>query len=99
VIGRRKSKKTKEFAIEPNGQLPDGKKFDDYFGLREAVSHHDDDFAQGFAEALIEYGLGRPYGFTDQDLSDEIMDAAKGSDYEISRFVHALVQSKPFRTK
>ncbi len=99
VIGRRKSKKTKEFEIEPNGQLPDGKKFDDYFGLREAVSHHEDDFAQGFTEALIEYGLGRPYGFTDQDLSDEIMDAAKGSDYEISRFVHALVQSQPFRTK
>lgn len=99
VIGRRKSKKTKEFAIEPNGQLPDGKKFEDYFGLREVVSHHEDAFAQGFTEALIEYGLGRPYGFTDQDLSDEIMKSAKESNYELSRFIHALVQSKPFRTK
>lgn len=99
VIGRRKSRNTKEIAIEPNGQLPGGKNFDDYFGLREAVSHHEDDFARGFTEALIEYGLGRPFGFTDQDLSDEIMKVANGSDYEISRFVHALVQSKPFQTK
>lgn len=99
TIGRRKANKTKEFAIEPNGQLPDGKKFDDYFGLREAVSHHEDSFAQGFTEALIEYGLGRPYGFTDQDLSDEIMKSAEESNYEMSRFIHALVQSKPFRTK
>lgn len=99
VIGRRKANKTKEFEIDPSGQLPDGIKFDDYFGLREAVSNHEDDFAQGFTEALIEYSLGRPYGFTDQDLSDEIMKAAKESDYEMSRFVHALVQSEPFRTK
>jgi len=99
TIGRRKANKTKQFEIEPNGQLPDGKKFDDFFGLREAVSHHDEAFAEGFAEALIEYGLGRPYGFTDQDLSDEIMKVAKGSGYEMSRFVHALVQSKSFQTK
>jgi len=99
TIGSRKAKKTKQFEIEPNGQLPDGKKFDDFFGLREAVSHHEDDFAQGFAEALIEYGLGRPYGFTDQDLSDGIMKAARGRNYEMTGFIHALVQSKPFRTK
>jgi hypothetical protein len=99
TIGRRKANKIKEFAIEPNGQLPDGKQFEGFFGLRDAVSQHDDDFALGFTEALIAYGLGRPYGFTDQDLSDEMMKVAKERDFEVSQFIHALVQSKQFQTK
>lgn len=98
-MGKRKANKTKEFAIDPAGQLPTGQKFKDYQGLRDAVAEHADAFAQGFTEALIAYGLGRSYGFTDRDLSDEIMQTAKAGDYELSTFVHALIQSKPFQTK
>lgn len=100
--GRRKYgvwQKFQKFEIDPNGKLPDGETFESFFGLRDAVSQHDDDFAQGFTEALIAYGLGRPYGFTDQDLSDEMMAAAKERDFEVSQFIHALVQSKQFQTK
>ena len=99
TIGRKKGSNTKEFEIDPSGQLPGGKKFDDYFGLREAVSEHEDSFARGFTESLIAYGLGRPYGFTDQELSDEIMMSAMPENFELSVFVHALVQSNEFRTR
>ena len=47
------------------------------FGLRDEVSKHEDNFALGFTVALIAYGLGRPFGFTDQDLVDEIMRRAR----------------------
>ena len=67
--------------------------------LREAVAQHADDFARGLIEALIEYGLGRPYGFTDQDLADEMVAIAKPNRYELSEFVHALVQSTAFQSK
>jgi hypothetical protein len=99
IIGKRKAQRTKEFSIDPSGQTPSGTKFADYFELRDAVAQHADDFANGFTEALISYGLGRPYGFTDQDLADEMMKQASQGDYEISLFIHALVQSKQFQSK
>lgn len=99
IIGRRKANKTKEFEIDPRGQMPGGKQFANYIGLRDSVSEYEDSFARGFTESLIAYGLGRPFGFTDQDLADEIMRSAEHSDYEISDFIHALVQSKQFQTK
>ena len=99
IIGKRKATKTKEFDIDPSGQLPGGEKFDDYFELRDAVSKYEDSFARGFTESLIAYGLGRPFGFTDQDLADELLSKAKPNDYELSAFVHALIQSKAFQTK
>lgn len=88
-----------EFAIDPSGQLPDGTTFEDYFGLRDAVARHRDDFARGFTEALITYGLGRPCGFTDQELADEILRQATDHQNQVSAFIHALVQSPAFRTK
>ena len=96
--GRKRNTVT-TFPIDPAGQLADGTKFKDYRGLREIVASRIDHFAQGLTESLIEYGLGRPYGFTDQDLAVEIIQAAKQEDYELSSFIHALVQSKPFQTK
>lgn len=99
IIGKKKADRTKEFDIDPSGQLPNGTKFEDYFELRDAVSMYEDSFARGFAESLIAYGLGRPFGFTDQDLADELLSKAKPTDYELSAFIHALIQSKPFQTK
>lgn len=97
--GYRKRKKLKEFPIDPSGQLSEGEKFADYFELRSAVSKHGDDFARGFTEALITYGLGRPYGFTDQSLADEIISHAAEDDYAVSSFIHALTQSAVFRSR
>lgn len=95
----RKRKKLKEFEIDPSGQMPDGQKFANYLGLRDVVAERGDDFARGFAESLITYGLGRPYGFTDEDLADEILKHASHNENEISAFIHALTQSTTFRTK
>jgi hypothetical protein len=55
--------------------------------------------ARGFVEHLIAYGLGRPFGFTDEDLANEILTTANGKYYSVSEFVQALVQSKAFHTK
>jgi len=98
-IGKRRKKKTKEFPVDPSGVFPGGKEFDDFFELRDTIAEHESEFARGFAESLIAYGLGRPFGFTDQDLADELMSTARKNKYEINEFIHALVQSKTFRTK
>ena len=86
--------------INPSGAFHDGPAFADFFELRELIAtKHQEDFARGFTEALIEYGLGRPFGFTDEDLALGIMSSAKNKNYALREFVHALVQAKQFQSK
>jgi len=99
TTGKRRRKQTIEFTIDPSGRLPNGREFHNYLDFRDAVSEYADDFARGLTESLIAYGLGRPYGFTDQDLADEILSKAKPREYDLNVFIHALVQSSAFQTK
>ena len=85
--------------IDTSGQFHNGPSFANYEELRNLVAGQEDRFAQGLTEHLIEYALGRPYGFTDQDLADQIVTTSKHKQYAVSEFIHALVQSKPFRMK
>ena len=96
--GRRVGKR-KTWAIDPSGAFHNGPAFNDYFELRNLVAEREDDFARGFAEHLIEYALGRPFGFTDEDLANEIVSSAKSKQFAVSEFIHAVVQSDKFRTK
>ena len=86
--------------IDAAGAFHNGPAFGDFFELRDLIATWQvEEFSRGFTEALIEYGLGRPFGFTDEDLANEILFAAKGKQYSVSEFIHALVQSKPFQSK
>ena len=86
--------------IDASGAFHNGPAFSDFFELQELIaSSHNEDFARGFTEALIEYGLGRPFGFTDEDMALSIMSSAKDKNYALSEFIHALVQTKEFQSK
>ena len=86
--------------IDSSGAFHNGPTFADFFELRELIAKWQvEEFSRGFTEALIEYGLGRPFGFTDEDLANDILVASKGKQYSISEFIHVLVQSKPFQSK
>ena len=91
--------KKKTWDIDPSGAIYNGPSFADYFELRDIVVSRKDDFARGFTEHLIEYALGRPFGFTDEDFAEEVVQSAKIKDYAVSEFVHAVVQSKAFQSK
>ena len=94
-----KGKKGKTWTIDASGAFHKGPAFSDYNELRDLIAKREEDFARGFAEHLIEYALGRPFGFTDEDLAREIVSSAKSKEFIVSKFIQALVQSKPFRTK
>ena len=85
--------------IDPSGAFHNGPEFADYFEMRDLISDREPDFARGFTEHLIGYALGRPFGFTDEDLADEIVAAAKEEDYSVSEIVQALVASEAFGRK
>ena len=87
------------FPIDPAGQLPDGTKFDDYLGFKSALLEHTDDFVRGLSEALMEYGLGRPIGFADEELVQDIVSDSRSSGYSFRTIIHSIVRSQPFHTK
>lgn len=89
----------KDLEIDASGELANGVQFTGYFELRAAIAAQVDNFARGFTEEIIAYGLGRPFGFSDDQLAEDILASAKLSDYALDVFIHALVQSKAFQSK
>ena len=89
----------REHKIDPSGAFHKGPAFADYFELRDLIAGREADFARGFTEHLIEYALGRSFGFTDEDLAKDIVNSAKTKRYAITGFIRALVQSEAFRKK
>jgi hypothetical protein len=85
--------------IDPSGAFFRGPSFGNFFELRDLIAARPDRFAHGFTEALIEYGLGRPFGFSDEELAAEVVARAKAKGYSLPEFIHALVASKAFHSK
>ena len=94
-----KGKNGKTWTIDASGAFHKGPEFNDYNELRDLIAEREEDFARGFTEHLIEYALGRPLGFTDEDLANDIVGSAKSKQFAVSEFIHSLVQSDAFRTK
>ena len=90
---------SKTWPISPAGTFYKGASFKDYFELRDQIAAHPEKFGRGFTEALIEYGLGRPFGFLDEPRAIDIMTQARSQDYQMSAFLRALVLSETFQTK
>ena len=89
----------KTWPIDPAGAFHNGPGFKDYFELRDLIAAQPERFARGFTEHLIEYALGRPFGFLDEPLADEIVMRANEKNFAITEFIHALAASREFGMK
>ena len=96
---KRKVKKGAGRKIDPSGAFHMGPAFADYFAMRELIAEREEDFAEGFTEHLVAYALGRPVGFTDQDLVSQILAAAKSEEFKVNAFILALVNTAQFQQK
>jgi hypothetical protein len=56
-------------------------------------------FSAAITESLIEYALGRPYGFVDGELATSIVNRTRAQDFALREFIHALVASETFHSK
>ncbi|MFO1440465.1 MAG: DUF1592 domain-containing protein [Verrucomicrobiaceae bacterium] len=92
-----KSKKT--WTIDSAAAFHKGPAFKDYFELRNIIASKSDAFARSFSEALIEFALGRPLGFRDEPLVDEMIAQAGKKNLAMREFIHALVRSREFHIK
>jgi hypothetical protein len=89
----------KKWPIEPAGAFHNGPAFKDYFELRDLIAAKPERIARGFTESLIEYGLGRGFGFSDEDLAVRILEQTQKKDFEVRAFLRALVNSPDFQMK
>jgi hypothetical protein len=89
----------KAWTIDAAGAFHRGPSFATFFEFRDVVASRREAFATGFAEALIEYALGRPCGFSDDGLVREIVQRAAAKHFSVHEFIHAIVQSEAFRSK
>ena len=87
---------SKEWSIDPAGAFYNGPSFKTYFDLRDLIAAREENFAHGFSEALIEYALGRPFSFSDEDLALRLVAQAKTHNYSFREFFQALVTSPEF---
>jgi mono/diheme cytochrome c family protein len=93
------SKDVKTWTIEPAGALFGGPTFADFYELRSIIAERPDAFARGFSRALVEYSLGRPCGFSDEQLLDAMVAQGKTKNFLVRELIQALVASDAFHTK
>ncbi len=106
VIEENKKKKRKkpkivhkEYPIVTSGKFYKGPSFESFEEMRDIVAKKRVAFTTGFVENLIEYALGRPYGFTDDDLAEMMVSKAKQDGFKISTMIKHLVNSREFKSK
>lgn len=97
--GKPDPKSTKRWPIQPAAAFFKGPSFTDFFSLRDLIASKSNAFARSFSEALIEFALGRPIGFRDEPLVDDMITQASKKDLAMREFIHALVSSQEFHTK
>lgn len=89
----------KTWAIDPAATMYGGPEFTTFVEMRGIIADRRQDFARGFTEALVEYALGRPCGFSDEPLVEAIVAKATTKGGGVREYIRALVASKEFSTK
>jgi hypothetical protein len=90
---------SKTWSVDPAGAFHHGPAFNDYFQLRDLIAAEPAKLARGFSEALIEYALGRPCGFADEELVTRMLEQAEKKEFALREFIQALVSSRQFQSK
>jgi hypothetical protein len=90
---------SRDWPIDSSGAFHNGPRFEDYFELRELIAANGHAFARGFTEALLEYALGRPLSFIDDDSVTAILSEAAQNDFALIDFMRAIACSRVFQTK
>ena len=99
AAGKPIPKAVKTWEIDPSGSLYKGPAFKSFFELRDIIASRREPFARGFSAALIQYALGRPCGFSDEPLIDDMVHQAQARQFAVREFIHTLVNSKAFHSK
>ena len=83
--------------VDTTTVLPDGTAIDGVAALkRHLIENESGDVAAALIEHLFAYALGRNVSFTDDELLEEIREAAAEDEYRVRRIVKEIVRSPAF---
>lgn len=86
-------------AIDASGQLPNGKKFNDYDEFKSLLLKQKDRFRRAICEKLFLYAMGRPATSSDRDAIDSVVSHMSAEGDTLQAAITALVSTKAFRAK
>lgn len=85
--------------VDPGGQLPDGRQFDDVRGLQALLAADRRALLKNVARQWLVYATGREPAFRDRDGIDAIVDAADRQGGGLRTLLHEVIQSPEFQTR
>ena len=94
-----KKRKMKKVAIETQGKLMGKESFDGFEEMREHLKSYKEKMVKGTIKALLTYGLGRPVGFQDEELINDVYSYNKANDFGAKSLIYAIVSSDAFNLK
>ncbi|WP_186775848.1 DUF1592 domain-containing protein [Rubripirellula tenax] len=94
-IGKWRNAYARNAKIDPSGELPDGKPFQDIRDLKRILLTRKSQFTRSMATKMLAYANGRLTVPGDRPDIEKIASSAKGT----RDLVEAVVLSQPFRTK
>lgn len=86
-------------AVDPTGELPDGRKFSNVRELKALLLANPRQLARNLIRQLLVYSTGAPTRFGDRKEIEAILDQTAASHFATKDLVVALVQSPLFRGK
>jgi hypothetical protein len=88
-----------KFAIDPKGELPDGRTFHQPSELRTILVQDRQDFARALSSKLMIYALGRGLERFDKPTVRGVVQRLPQHDYKFSGLVLEIVKSLPFQMR
>jgi len=85
--------------VESQGQLPDGRKFNDIQEFKQLILQDEPKIARNLTRHLIVYATGAPIRFSDRATVEHILEQTKADQYGVRSLVHAIVESDLFLNK
>lgn len=82
--------------IDPGGELPDGKSFEDITGLKKILLTRQDQFAKMLTEKLLAYACGRRMEGMDREQIDQILAKLANDQHGMRSLIEHIVLSETF---
>lgn len=81
-------------AVDPSGQLMDGRQFDDIHELKRLLAADQRQLARNLLQRFTVYATGTPVRFSDRAEIKAILDSCAGGGFRTGDLLHGLVESK-----
>jgi hypothetical protein len=85
--------------IDASAKMPDGAAISGVTGLQDYLMKNDALFLRTLTGAMATYALGRELGVADKQLVDGSVVKARKNGMTLRSLIHAVVQSREFRSK